>query len=285
MKARRFTRRKFLAAVGISALGSAAYGRYIESAWLSVGRHSLTLSGKKLGKEIKILHMSDLHASGVVPLTFINKAIQQGLDLNPDLVFLTGDFITGHFDRFPDYAKTLAQLPARCPTYASLGNHDGGRWSANHGGYENTDLVRNLLKQSSITLLDNRAAEFKADESSVRIVGLGDGWAGDLSPSTAFAEMPVSADTITLALSHNPDTKEDLRSYAWDVLFCGHTHGGQMQIPLVGAPFAPVRDKRFVKGLNPWEGRWIHTTKGVGNLLGIRVNCRPEISLITITRS
>jgi uncharacterized protein len=83
-------------------------------------------------------------------------------------------------------------------------------------------------------------------------------------------------------LSHNPDTKEQLKAYDWDVAFCGHTHGGQFRLPLIGTPFAPVKDKRFVQGLHFWEGRQIYITKGVGNLFGVRFNCRPEISLITL---
>jgi len=73
-----------------------------------------------------------------------------------------------------------------------------------------------------------------------------------------------------------------LEPYPWDVVLCGHTHGGQIWIPGLGAPFAPVEDKRYIAGLYPWSNRWMHITKGVGNIWGLRFNCRPEISLLTI---
>ena len=65
-------------------------------------------------------------------------------------------------------------------------------------------------------------------------------------------------------------------------MLCGHTHGGQCDLMFLGTPFAPVRDKRFVQGLHRWEDRWIHITRGVGNLHGMRFNCRPEVSLLTL---
>jgi predicted MPP superfamily phosphohydrolase len=67
-------------------------------------------------------------------------------------------------------------------------------------------------------------------------------------------------------------------------MLCGHTHGGQLVIPMIGAPFAPVRDHRFVRGLNPWDGRLIHTSCGVGNVLGVRLNCRPEVNILDLVR-
>jgi predicted MPP superfamily phosphohydrolase len=116
---------------------------------------------------------------------------------------------------------------------------------------------------------------------NLNLVGLGDLWAGDFKVDTAFSRVPPNADA-TIVLSHNPDTKERLKPYPWHLLLCGHTHGGQIWLPLIGAPFAPVDDKRFIKGLHQWEGRWIHITKGIGNVHGMRFNCRPEVSLLTL---
>jgi hypothetical protein len=240
------------------------------------------LRKRVLAKPITVLHMSDLHASGVVPLEFIANAVRRGVDLEPDLVLLTGDFVTGRFSQFDEYARVLRPLSEHHPAFASLGNHDGGRWAAARGGYEDTAAVRDLLDRSGVRLLHNRSIDLEVREASLRLVGLGDLWAGEFLPVSAFAPGPKDGGAVTLVLSHNPDTKEALRAHNWDVMFCGHTHGGQLHLPLLGAPFAPVRDKRFVKGLHAWEGRWIYITKGVGNLLGVRFNCRPEISLITL---
>jgi hypothetical protein len=83
-------------------------------------------------------------------------------------------------------------------------------------------------------------------------------------------------------LAHNPDSKDILGAYPWDLMLCGHTHGGQVRLPIVGPAFAPVRDKRYVEGLKPWNDRLIFVTRGVGNYVGVRFNCRPEVSLLNL---
>jgi predicted MPP superfamily phosphohydrolase len=280
---RRISRRKFLALVGASGLGAALYTRFVESEWIGIGRFNIQLANRTIPKPIKILQMSDLHASEAVPLEFIAKAVRLGLSLEPDLIFLTGDFITRKYDRFGAYAEILATIPKVAPCFACLGNHDGGLWAGGRHGYEDTQQVRELLNKSGIALLHNGSTQARIKGANLHLVGLGDLWADEFEPESAFATARPDESTATLVLSHNPDTKEKLKAQDWDVVFCGHTHGGQFYLPLIGTPFAPVRDKRFVKGLHRWEGRWIYVTKGVGNLLGVRFNCRPEISLITLS--
>ncbi|MCV4655473.1 phosphodiesterase, partial [Escherichia coli] len=80
----------------------------------------------------------------------------------------------------------------------------------------------------------------------------------------------------------NPDSKEVMRDEPWDLMLCGHTHGGQLRVPLVGEPFAPVEDKRYVAGLNAFGERHIYTTRGVGSLYGLRLNSRPEVTMLEL---
>jgi hypothetical protein len=112
---------------------------------------------------------------------------------------------------------------------------------------------------------------------------LGDLWAHEFDAAKAFGGKNASLDLPRIMLSHNPDTKDRLVQDNWDLMLSGHTHGGQIELPFLGTPFAPVRDRRFVKGLHTWNGRLIHVSKGVGSVYGIRINCRPEVSLITLT--
>ena len=87
-----------------------------------------------------------------------------------------------------------------------------------------------------------------------------------------------------ILMCHNPDAKDILKPFFWNLMLAGHTHGGQFVVPFTKfAPFAPVADKSIVEGLHSWDkSRYIHVTKGVGNLYGLRFNCRPEISLIQL---
>jgi len=275
------TRRKFLATMGCCVAGSGFYVRVVEPHWLTVGRHNFRLARGGHSPPLRILQLSDLHASRVVSLNFISEAVRMGLELHPDLICLTGDFITRGHKQLDGYAEVLQPLSATLPTFACLGNHDGGVWAARRNGDSDTSRVREVLANAGVTLLHNSAQTVRVRDRNLRVVGLGDIWAGEMQPMIAFATPDPGADA-TIVLSHNPDTKDYMKAYAWDLLLSGHTHGGQVRLPFIGAPVVPVRDKRFLEGLHEWEGRQVHVTRGVGNLYGVRFNCPPEVSLLTL---
>ena len=281
----RFSRRRFLKSLAVAGIGSTvtgAYGKAVESQWLEVGRHTVPIGKAPRPQALKILHLSDLHASNLVSLDFIERAIRKGLELNPDVICLTGDYITRKYDQWDRYAKVLSLLPKAAPTFATLGNHDGGEWCRKIHGYGDSIEVRACLDRAGIALLDNGSLRLERRGWELNVVGMGDIWENDFRPADAFSKVTPGQNHVTIALSHNPDTKDPLKPYPWDLLLCGHTHGGQVRLPLLGAPIAPVKDRRFVKGLHLWDNRWIHITKGVGNVYGLRINCRPEVSLLTL---
>jgi hypothetical protein len=275
---RKLTRKQFLIGSMGTAAGVVAYMKWLEPRWLGIGRHEVKL-GAAGGSPIRLVQLSDFHASESVSLDFIQSAVQEGLKLKPDLICLTGDFITWRYGAFPRYAEILKPLADAAPTFATLGNHDGGHWVGT-AGYSDTSLVRDLLSRARIELLHNRSASVQVQGRKLDLVGVGDLWAQELDAALAFSSQRHGSTTILL--SHNPDSKDQLLAYPWDLMLCGHTHGGQCDLVFFGTPFAPVRDKRYVRGLHRWNDRWIHITKGVGNLHGMRLNCRPEISLLTL---
>ncbi len=117
-------------------------------------------------------------------------------------------------------------------------------------------------------------------DQSIRFAGVGDLWSDDVDADLAFANVP--ADDPAILLAHNPDTKDLLADRPWDLMLSGHTHGGQVVLPILGERFVPVRDKRFIAGLKQWNGRQVYVTRGVGNIDGVRVNCRPEVSVLDL---
>ena len=141
-----------------------------------------------------------------------------------------------------------------------------------------TCLVGTMLTDADITVLHNSARRIEVNGKPMQLVGLGDLWAQELNGQKTFENAEKLMTTVVL--SHNPDSKSAVADFGWDLMLCGHTHGGQCKLPFFGTPFAPVIDKRYVAGLKEWRGRWIHVTKGVGNLHGMRFNCRPEVSLV-----
>jgi len=274
------TRRKllsFIPAAGCAPL----YAFGVEPGWLERTVTQVKLPAKNLTSGVRILHLSDFHASSVVPFSLIENAVALGLEAKPDIICLTGDFVTdaSPFDETA-YARILRRLSSAAPTFATLGNHDGGRWSGYTGGFKDACVVSALLRESSVPILHNRSELLRVRDQSIRVAGVPDLWGGEATGRPGLDN--VSSDHPIIVLAHNPDTKDGLVELAWDLMLSGHTHGGQVVLPGLGARFVPVNDKRFIAGLKPWNGRQIYVTRGVGNIDGVRVNCRPEVSVLDL---
>ena len=279
----KISRRKFLYAVCGAGLLTGAYAKFWEARALEVSETEINLAraDSTPAGEIRILHLSDFHASSVVPLEFIAESIELGLRAKPDIVLLTGDFITGRFAQLDQFSEILTQLSKRVPCFAVVGNHDGGDWAVQGGGYGNLGPLRRMLEKANIDLLINEQRIVRLQGRECLIVGVGDLWSNTCDPQRAFHN-PAAHD-VCLLLSHNPDSKDLLAPYPWDLMLAGHTHGGQLRIPFLGwAPFAPVVDKKFLAGLYAWKNRYIFISRGVGNLHGLRFNCRPEVSVLRV---
>lgn len=260
--------------------GVAAYARWIEPVSLQLRRYRCHLPGLKPHRPVRLLHFSDLHASPDVPTSLIESAIGMARELEPDLVCVTGDFVTHRGGWNPGwYRRTLRRLTDRVPVYGSMGNHDGG-WRPS--GMTDSRSVRAVLEGSGINVLHNRRTVVAAGEQKIELVGLGDLWGREFEPDEAFPR-DGSKPYPRIMLSHNPDTKDRLADRDWDLMLSGHTHGGQVVVPLVGSPWAPVQDMRYLHGLAPWEGRQIHVSSGVGSAHGVRFNCPPELTMLELT--
>ncbi|MGH9719117.1 MAG: phosphodiesterase YaeI [Bryobacteraceae bacterium] len=274
------TRRGFVYSVVGASAAAVSYPCYLEPRWLDVTENRVKLGGIALSQPVRVLHLSDLHASFEVPLSLVDRAITLGLEQKPDLVCLTGDYISR---RSPidssAYVRALRRLSAAAPSFAVMENHDGGIWAEQRRGYSDHRFVDRILEESGIELLHNRSMRVQVRDASLSLVGVGDVWSGEID-TRAFAELHPKAPVVLL--SHNPDSKDVLGRFQWDLMLSGHTHGGQVIIPFQGPSYAPVIDKRYVAGLKAWGSRQIHVTRGVGNLAGVRFRCRPEVSVLVV---
>jgi predicted MPP superfamily phosphohydrolase len=279
-KRRRWTRRKMLA--GLAAAAGAVYVdmRYIEPNWIGVGCHRVPIlpSG---ASPIRILQISDLHASEEITLDFIEHAVELGIQQAPDVVCLTGDFITDRWDEWSAYSKIMSRLSRIAPTYGSMGNHDGGEWLVKHGGLARPTKVIEMLENANVhTLFNDQTIVSLPNKPAFELVGLGDIWSEDFKPGELLDKRNHALPRVLM--SHNPDTKDLIETADWDLMLSGHTHGGQLTLPWGSTPFAPVRDKRYVRGLHRWQEHWIHVTKGIASIRNMRLNCFPEISMIEL---
>jgi predicted MPP superfamily phosphohydrolase len=276
------SRRRFIAGLGIAttSVAVAGYVRGVEPHWLDLNERTVDIGSS--GEGIRLLHLSDLHASSVVSQAFLREVIERSVKLRPDLICVTGDFVTVSQSLPADYADILRLLSLSAPTFGSLGNHDGGSWAITRRGSGTSLAVRQLLSAAGITCLLNQQTVLKIRDREIELVGLGDLWSRECRPQQVLQLSGRNEHPLRVVLSHNPDSKELLAPYDWDVLLCGHTHGGQVGLPFFAKHFAPVVDKKYIRGLHRWDNRWLHISRGVGNLYGLRFNCRPEATLLRI---
>ncbi len=128
----KLTRRQFFCSLAVTGGAAGMWMRFVEPWWVGESHITVPLG---LGG-LKLLHLSDFHADPM-PLDFLSRQIDRALAWKPDFICVTGDFITKTFEKWDAYATVLAKLPAAAPTFATLGNHDGGRW-ARFSGYPTT---------------------------------------------------------------------------------------------------------------------------------------------------
>ncbi len=280
------TRRAFLGllAAGGAGLAAAAYARQAEPGWLDVAEVALDPAKFPAPRGLRILHLSDLHLGPHVPLASIERAVTLGLAQRPDLVALTGDYVTGRLRETAAYAAVLRRLADAAPTFACLGNHDAIVAAGPVGEVARTAAVVRLLREARADVLVNETREVAVRGGRVRVSGLGDLWTGQNYPARCLAPVrgPGREPLAHVLLNHNPDARVAAMPYHWDLMLCGHTHGGQLGVPGVAEWLAPVRDKAHIEGLRERAGRLVHITRGVGSLYGVRLFCRPQVSVLVV---
>lgn len=282
MNRRQFLRRSAIA----SAAGAAGLGAYtwrIEPHWVQLVARDLSIAGLPQGLSgARLVQLSDLHVGPQVDDAYIVEAFGRVAALRPDLVVVTGDFLThdqargtAQYDQLRD---VLTHFPrGRLATLGVPGNHDYGRgWSEPVVA----DRVIREAERAGVRVLRNEVA----DVQGLNVVGIEDLWAGRADPVTALRQRTSDA---ALVLCHNPDTLDDVPwgDYRGWVL-AGHTHGGQCKPPFLPPPLLPVRNKLYVAGEVPLaDGRRLYINRGLGHLTQVRFNVRPEITVFTLRAS
>ncbi len=225
------------------------------------------------------MQISDVHVGDQSSDDYLIRSFNQANRFAPDIVVVTGDYVTCERAGIVSAEQVrgiYAHLPqAKIATLGVLGNHDYGlRWD----DAQVAGQIQNILKDSGLTMLRNEAV----DLDGLKIVGLDDFWAGRCDGRAAFRE--DSGKGAQLALCHNPDAADKNHwpgFQGW--ILSGHTHGGQCKPPFLPPPLLPVRNRRYTAGeFDLYDGRRLYISRGLGHLLPVRFNCRPEISVFRL---
>ena len=227
---------------------------------------------------LRIALIADLHTGGpFIDEKKLRQIVARTNQLNPDLIILLGDYMSPnswHSQRVePEVtAGVLKDLRAPLGVYAVLGNHD---W------WYNGEKVRRALEQNGIPVLDDEIAEIKWRDKSFWLAGLADLWTRPQHVSETMAKAPYGS--IIIALTHNPDIFPDVPQSV-PLLLAAHTHGGQVNLPLIGTPIVPSNfGAKYTAGHVFENGRHMFVTTGIGtSILPVRFRVTPEIVILTI---
>jgi uncharacterized protein len=286
-KPRRTTRRRLLK-VGLGVLvggaGLGAYARWIEPLWLRIVQQDLPVAHLPPAWDgLRVVQMSDLHhCSWGVSLDHLQGVFRQALALRPDLLVVTGDFVTdGQPQSGEEVAEICRDLSAPCGVFACLGNHDFGIGRPRTNPPSTPLPVAQALSAAGIRVLQNEALPLAREGQTLWLVGISDWWSGAFRPRDAMKNVPAGAPTLILC--HNPDAAEAVDAVGGGTILAGHTHGGQVQVPFYGPPILPIVNRDRYEGLHRVGGSWVYVNRGVGWApYKVRLNCRPEISLLTL---
>jgi len=263
-------------AVSLELLGGALYVRYGEPVWLKTEHITVPISSLPPSFDgYRLVQLSDIHLTGETSYRTAQRAVDIALALNPDLIVLTGDYVTRSVDQ-SRLANTLKPLAATNAVYAILGNHD--HWT-------DAASVRRGLDSAGIPELQNEHTEIKRGGASLWLAGIDDIWVQKHNIYQALHGIPEGAATILLA--HEPDFADTVvQTGRVSLQLSGHSHGGQVRIPGVGiAPITPYLGSKYVRGLFNLGSMHLYTNRGVGNLHPVRLNCRPEVTEITLRQA
>jgi uncharacterized protein len=249
---------------------------WIEPNWLAVERVTVSIRGLPAEFEgYTIVQLSDLHMSPAeITIQRVRKAVDSTNQLHPDLILLTGDFVTADQKaKAETVAQELGRLQALDGVYAVLGNHD---W------WQGKSLVVNALTQAQIPNLDNKHILLQRGDSRLYLAGVDDTWEGHENLPLALEGIPPGE--VILLMAHEPDLADQVAlDGRVSLQLSGHTHGGQVRIPGLPALATPRLGRKYTDGLYALGDMQLYVTRGVGVIFPpVRLFCRPEITFITL---
>ncbi|WP_251553840.1 metallophosphoesterase [Neobacillus muris] len=269
-----------LAVLGIGA-GGVFYANRIEPSLLDVQelqiKHPLI---PKSFDRIKIVQFSDTHLGFQFTLSQLKKLVNKINQLNPDIIFFTGDLMDepNKFTQINELLPILNKLTAPLGKYCVFGNHD-------HGGY-GSELYRNIMETVDFTVLLNQAQPIRlSDGSSICLLGIDDAMLGKPDFTQTLKNVPDNQ--FKLLLSHAPDLADTAAKYGIHWQISGHSHGGQVKIPFVGALVTPPFGQAYPEGLYTiGTGQQLHlyVNRGIGTTrLPFRFMAEPELTVYTLS--
>lgn len=276
-----FTRRGFLKAAGLAAVGFPLYAAEISRHEISVERHSIHLARlPDQFRGLRIVQVSDFHYAEYTEPFFLRDIVARINLLKPDVVLLSGDFVTdGFFSevRTKGFAYKCAEILSdiNCPLrYAVLGNHDSTFAQP---------AVTDALAVHHLKLLYNSFLPVERDGKRLWFAGTGSATYHQMQIDQSIPSTSRNSNEPVVLLIHEPDVLPIVARRNVDLMLSGHTHGGQVRFPFMRPVHLPPLGTNYVEGLYRLGPTQLYVNRGVGTVeLPFRFNCPPEITEITL---
>lgn len=267
MNRRTFVKRSVATtAVGLGAGGG--YAGFVERHAVEVVPLELELG---LGKPLTAALLSDIHFDPLYEVDYLEEVVARVNGLSPDLILYAGDFLSLSAERLTDLIAILHRARAPLGSFAILGNHD--HWIG-------ANYISAAFAANGIPVLRNRSVSLPGQKNWY-LTGLESFWAGKPNAAPILSTPPQARHIL---LVHEPDPFDLLTDPRIALQLSGHTHGGQVRVPLIGAICLPSLGKKYQAGLYAQGDRKLYVNRGIGTVnRHVRFNCRPEITLLTLT--
>jgi predicted MPP superfamily phosphohydrolase len=270
--------------LSIGALGIAGliYGHYLEPRWIEIVSIELRLPRLSPAFDnFRLAHISDIHIESGTMRSHFPAIARLVSAQNPDCIVMTGDYVT-HPGQWQEESlcEGFGHLKAPHGVVAVLGNHD--HWG--DGETQNgASLVRRSMERTGVTELHNAFCKIERGRDRLWICGVDDIKTGNADLKGGTRHLPPEGAAILLG--HEPDHADEVEKMGrFDLMLSGHTHGGQLVMPILGPLSLPVGGKKYPRGLYQVGDMMLYTNRGLGTThLPIRFCSRPEITLFTLT--
>lgn len=262
------------------------HGLPMNRQWVDVHRRTMPLLHLDPAFEgMRLVQISDLHYSPVVWRRYLIQFIRWVNDLQPDLVVVTGDLITGGYRFAERVATILSHIKAPQGIICTFGNHDYSIYGRNSSGEgkRRADYLEQCLEHHGLIVLRNESHVVRRDGAATPLVlvGLDDEWSGHIDPPRAFAG--VDSQQPIICLNHNPANCSMLLGYPWQWMLSGHTHGRQVATGAIGKRFYPHRYRHYTHGYYAVNGRHLYVNRGLSYGMRMHHWCRPEVTVFKLT--
>ena len=249
----------------------------IEPSWVNITNFTFShLLIPESFHNIRIVQFSDTHIGFQYDLSDLEKTVETIQSLNPDIICFTGDLMDNPnlYQGTSEIQKVLSKLEAPLGKYGVFGNHD-------HGGY-GTEIYKEIMSNSGFSLLVNESNLITLrDGSQIVISGVDDAMLG--KPNLDTSTPKQADDLFTILLSHAPDFADYASQYPVELQLSGHSHGGQIQIPLLGAVVTPPFAEKYREGAYTKGNLELYVNRGLGTTrVPYRLFSRPEITVIDL---